>query len=132
MLLQDKIKKTGGLEELQATVRDALLAYGTNRVLYQAVAEARACRYRLRQKIEAAKVDIKLPISIEGIEKEIDLFFTVTDLQHKYNKIKQVERLSLLPRYRKDLKELEKQVKKMEKELKIICPFCKKEFTVGS
>jgi len=130
--LQDKIEKTEGLEELQVTVRDALLSYGENRILLKAVLEARACKVRLQEQIDAAKVSLKLPTPIEEVETQVDLFFRITNLCEKYNTILMKEKLSLLPKYRKDLKVLEKQVKKMEKELKITCPYCKKEFNVGS
>lgn len=131
-LLRNRLEEAKGLTELLMTIRDALLSYGESRVLSKAVTDIRACRDKLKEQIKAARVDLKLPFSVEKIEKEVDLVFAVMELQQRYNEIKRVEKLSLLPKYRKDLKELGKRVKKMEKELKITCPFCKREFTIGN
>lgn len=131
-LLRNRLEEAKGLTELLTTIRNALLSYGESRVLSKAVIDIRACRDKLKEQIKAAKVDLKLPFPVEKIEKEVDLFFAVMDLQSRYGDIKRAEKLSLLPKHRKDLKELGKRVKKMEKELKIMCPFCKREFTIGN
>lgn len=131
-MLRNEVAQVEGLEELQTVVRDSLLFYGKNKILLQAIVEAQACRERLKEQIKAAKVDLSLPVSFDELDKQVNLLFKITDLQLAYSKIQKVEKLSLVLVYRKELKELEKKIKRMEKELKITCPYCKKEFSIDS
>lgn len=131
-MLRNKIASMYGLEDSQVMLRDMLLYYGESRILLKAVTEVRDCRIKLREQIKAAKVSLTLPVPIEEVETQVELYFKVTDLQQRRSSIQKKEKLSLSFTYLKELKTLEKRIKKMEKELKITCPYCKRSFSIDN